>query len=203
MAVVEQAARFLSEHGPHLSPTFFLSVNLSATDLGSGQTTRHIMRILKRYDVDPRSLHLEITESAAFRDIGRARREIGELRDAGVKVYLDDFGEGYATLRYLRELGVDAVKLDRHYARDIETSTRARSLLNGFVGLARGLGLNTIIEGIETQEQLAVVQTVHPTFVQGFLFGRPVPIRQFIARLDSKDSHAIAYGWSRDLSGAS
>ncbi len=203
MAVVEQAAQFLSEYGPRLSRAFFLSVNLSATDLGSGQTTRHIMRILERHDVDPRRLHLEITESAAFRDIGRARREIGELRDAGVKVYLDDFGEGYATLRYLRELGVDAVKLDRHYAADIETSPRARSLLNGFVGLASGLGLNTIIEGIETREQLTVVQTSHPTFVQGFLFGRPVPIRQFVARLDSRDSQTIAYDRSRNLFGAS
>ena len=203
MAVVEQAARFLSQYGPHLSSRFFLSVNLSATDLGSGQTTRHIMRILKQYDVEARRLHLEVTESAAFRDIGRARREIGELRNAGVKVYLDDFGEGYATLRYLRELGVDAVKLDRHYVRDVETSTRARSLLNGFVSLAGGLGLNTIIEGIETREQLRVVQKSRPTLVQGFLFGRPVPIRQFVARLESHDSTALTYGPSHDLSGAS
>ena len=119
---------------------------------------------------------MEVTESAAIRSFDRARATISSLRQAGVKVYLDDFGEGHSSIRYLREFGVDAVKLDRAYVRQITESESAYSLVAGFVQLAHGIGLSALIEGVETPEQLQLLSQAGADLAQGFHIGKPMDI---------------------------
>lgn len=181
------AARILARHMDDLPDGFFLTVNLSAGELGSGQTTRMLVDTLQRVRVPVNRVYVEVSENAAFRDITRARREIMELKSAGVGVMLDNFGEGQATLRYLRDLGADVVKLDRTYTAEVVTSRRARSLMHGFVGLAQGVGLDTVVSGIEYADQLAIIEPLGATWVQGYHFGEPAPAEQIVPSIGERN----------------
>ena len=114
-----------------------------------------------------------MTETAAIRNFDRARATLRELQAAGFKLYLDDFGEGHSSIRYLREFGVDSVKLDRAYLQNVERSESARSLVSGFTQLAHGMRLEAVIEGVETPGQLEFIRRAGCDYAQGFLVGRP------------------------------
>jgi EAL domain-containing protein (putative c-di-GMP-specific phosphodiesterase class I) len=95
------------------------------------------------------------------------------LREAGFQIFLDDFGAGNSSIRYLREFGVHAVKLDQAYVREIERSAKAQSLVAGFVHLTHGLGLQAVIEGIENHDQLEFLRSIDCEMAQGFYIGMP------------------------------
>jgi EAL domain-containing protein (putative c-di-GMP-specific phosphodiesterase class I) len=115
-----------------------------------------------------------------------------QLRDIGVQISMDDFGTGYSSLAYLRNFQFNKIKIDRSFVRDMLTRKDCRAIVHAVVGLARSLGIATIIEGIETKEQLEMVQADGCDLGQGYLFSKPMPEREVAAFLATRRRTAAA-----------
>jgi EAL domain-containing protein (putative c-di-GMP-specific phosphodiesterase class I) len=178
--VLQQACRTLLEFGDRLPKTFHISVNVGAWDLVAEDFAARATETVHSFGVPPGRICLEVTESAAIKSFERARETLRALRLEGFGLYLDDFGAGHSSIRYLREFGVDAVKLDRQFLLGVESSESVQSLVSGFISLARGMHLATIIEGIETEEQLEFVKNAGADYVQGWHTGKPMSFEDFI-----------------------
>lgn len=160
-----------------------ISVNLSALHFNSSRIAVWVEKALLASGLSPELLTLEITETAELRDWEKARRIIGELRNLGVRISIDDFGTGYSSLSYLRSAIVDEVKIDRSIVDQIETSDEARFLLDGILDIAGNLGLGVVVEGVETPAQASILNDMGAERAQGFLFGRPAPLREAMEAL--------------------
>lgn len=149
-----------------------ISVNLSAKDFKDSSIVGKIADILDRHGLRPDRLEVEVTETAVLDDKSSTIQVIGDLKALGVRIALDDFGTGYSSLGYLQILPLDKIKVDRTFIDDIASNQRSLDLLKGIVGLSRTLGLAVTIEGVESFEQLKVLNAeVKPDYAQGFLFG--------------------------------
>ena len=126
-------------------------------------------------------LHLEVTESCLMEEAAMVRTILEELRARGITIAIDDFGTGYSSLSYLDTLPLDIIKIDRSFVRNIREDTRRFKLLRGTVNLARELGLKIVIEGVETKEQLALINKHRSAdLVQGYVFSPPVPSEDIV-----------------------
>jgi diguanylate cyclase (GGDEF)-like protein len=152
-----------------------VSVNLSPRQFFGADLAAEIASILAETGLPPSRLELEVTESVAM---DRAEVGLGALqaiRDVGVRIALDDFGTGYSSLAYLRDLPLDTLKIDRAFVDALGAASTDASIVSAIVGLAHGLGIEVVAEGIETPEQLAVVRALGCDRGQGYLFSAPVP----------------------------
>ena len=151
-----------------------LSVNVSSRELREADYVDSVMRVLSTTGFDPVQLVLEVTETSLIDDLSEARRRLEQLREAGVRVAVDDFGSGYSSLGYLRRLPLDAVKIDRTFVAGLSTSEQGRELALAVVRLVDTLDLPTIAEGIETAEELEYVRSLGVDFGQGYCFSKPL-----------------------------
>jgi EAL domain-containing protein (putative c-di-GMP-specific phosphodiesterase class I) len=124
---------------------------------------------------------VEITESSAMMDPDRAQEILWDLHRGGLRIAIDDFGTGYSSLSRLREMPVDVLKIDRSFVSNVGTDEQGASIVGAFLQLARGLGMTTLAEGIETHEELAFLRERECELGQGFLFSKPVPPEEIIA----------------------
>ena len=158
-----------------------VSVNLSARSLGDPDLVRIVHDILLAEELPPQALILEITETALMQDIEQARLSLEGLRTLGAGVALDDFGTGYSSLSFLRELPVTQVKIDRSFIAHIAGNDEDLLITQSIIDLGRGLGLETVAEGVETQEQLALLNRLGCTSAQGYLWSPAVPLDRLTA----------------------
>jgi len=154
-----------------------LAVNLSVAQLHEDDIVARIGSILKRCDMPPALLELEITESLAAQD-AKTQSRLHELKAEGIKLALDDFGTGYSSLACLHQLPVDTVKIDRSFVAEVERSAYHRALIEATVRVAAALKMKTVAEGIETSEQAAYVKSLGCNFGQGYLFSKPLASEQ-------------------------
>lgn len=152
-----------------------IAANISGDSLATDATADLILRSTADDVMLRKRLIIEITESAAVEDIDAANRRIASLRKAGIKVCIDDFGIGAASLEYIRRLKVDVVKIDGSFVKDITTNERSRSLVSHLVKLCGDLDMQTVVEMIETEEQADIVRQIGVDWGQGWLYGRPTP----------------------------
>jgi EAL domain-containing protein (putative c-di-GMP-specific phosphodiesterase class I) len=139
---------------------------------------------LREAGLEPRQLELELTESTVLREVERTAVLMQRLRDLGVRLTVDDFGTGYSSLAYLQRLPVDAVKIDRTFAPNPEEACGERVLLaQAIIALAHSLRLGVVAEGIETDDQLALLRRFECDSAQGFVFGVPIPGDEVLAQL--------------------
>ena len=148
-------------------------VNVSPRELDVANFAERFVAMLRNIEVPPTRIGLEITETAAVRDPERLAIELRRLRDVGIAVAIDDFGNGYSPLGYLRLLPVDVVKLDRSLISNIDQDVANQHLVIGIVGLVHQLGMSIVAEGVERVEEQEWLADQGVTRVQGFLFGRP------------------------------
>ena len=134
------------------------------------------------YQAPATMLELEITESVAMEMDQRILEQLAALRGEGLRVAIDDFGTGYSNLARLKELPVDRVKIDRSLVRDIATSAEARTICSAVVGLIQGLGMEGVIEGIETEAQMEMLRVIGCTLFQGYHLARPMDEQAYLAR---------------------
>ena len=151
-----------------------MRVNVSACQLDDDDLLADVAETLRATRIAPRLLTLEITETTLMQDAAAAARRLAELKDIGVRIAIDDFGTGYSSLGYLRQLPVDAIKIDRSFISGIAASEESKALLQTLVRLGKALGLKTLGEGIEEPAQLRFLQREQCDFGQGFLFARPL-----------------------------
>jgi diguanylate cyclase (GGDEF)-like protein len=153
-----------------------VSVNLSAIDLKSNEIARDIASALQKSGLPAHRLEVEVTESAIIADRNKTSMVLQRLKNAGINIALDDFGTGYSSLSYLNTLPLTKVKVDRSFVRDITTDRRSLMLLRGVTQLSHELGLGVTVEGVETEEQLALIRVAAGAdLVQGYLLGMPLP----------------------------
>ena len=135
---------------------------------------RHIAETIENSGIRPESLILEITESVVITDADAATRIFHQLRGLGVQLYMDDFGSGYSSLNSLQQFPLDGLKIDRKFVQNASGRRRDAAVVNAVVNLASHLGLRLVAEGIETAEQLQMLQTMDCDLAQGFYFSVPV-----------------------------
>lgn len=169
-----------------LPKRFKVAVNLSARQLDDEDVVSIVAEALADSGLDACHLVLEITETAVVRDLAAAARTLHALRALGVQVALDDFGTGQSSLAQLRQLPVDALKLDRAFVAELSAPGQADAIVGSVVRLAHELGLTVVAEGVETALQLELVRTLGCDLAQGFLIGRPVPARLLSDRLGAR-----------------
>jgi diguanylate cyclase (GGDEF)-like protein len=153
-----------------------VSVNLSALDLRNSDIVAFITDTLAQTGLEPSRLHLEVTESCLLEEAVKVQTILQELRARGITIAIDDFGTGYSSLSYLDALPLDIIKIDRSFVRNIREDERRFKLLRGTVNLSRELGLKIVIEGVETEDQLALINEFKcADLVQGYVFAAPMP----------------------------
>jgi diguanylate cyclase (GGDEF)-like protein len=168
-----------------------VAVNLSPIQFKRGNVMIAVREALAVSKLPPNRLEVEITESVLLQDTEATRVCLNQLRDLGVRISLDDFGTGYSSLSYLHSFPLQKVKIDRMFLKGIAASDRSLTLLRGVARLSAELGMSVVVEGIETEAQLALI-TREPSVdeAQGFLFSKPVPSRE-IRRLLYSDASLI------------
>jgi diguanylate cyclase (GGDEF)-like protein/PAS domain S-box-containing protein len=150
-------------------------VNLAAVQLTDPDLPRQVLGRLDRAGLPPSQLGVEVTETVVVADVARVRRNLQELRSAGVRVALDDFGTGLSSLTHLDRLPLDVVKLDGSFVRGVVDDARTTELVRGIVALVHALGLQVVAEGVELPDELAALVELGVDTAQGFHLARPVP----------------------------
>ena len=152
-----------------------MAVNLSPRQFQHTDLPVLVASALAESGLAPGDLELEITESTAMQNTERTVATLRRLREMGVRIAIDDFGTGHSSLNYLRTFPVDTVKIDQEFVHEIESSQADRAIVSAVIGMARGLNLRVIAEGVETEAQLAFLRQHECDEVQGFLLGVPAP----------------------------
>jgi diguanylate cyclase (GGDEF)-like protein len=151
-----------------------LSFNISGSGLGTSHLDSIIPIIMKTEQFDPSRLSIEVTETALLRDTAAAQKILSRLQSIGVRIALDDFGAGYASIGYLQEMHFDDIKLDGSLISNIVTNAKSRELLIGVLHLCKAVGADVTAEMVETTDQLELLKTLPITNIQGYLVGKPV-----------------------------
>jgi len=160
------------------------SINLSANQLADEKLIPRILGILEETGVDPGRICLEVTENALFTEAERAARTLKQLRAIGFTVAIDDFGVGFSSLYHLRQLpDIDLLKLDRAFVSELGRNDRDAAIVASVILLTNSLGMEALGEGIETETQADHLRTMGCDYGQGFWFGEPRPVTDFVARL--------------------
>ena len=170
MSLLDQACKDIAKFP---SP-WRLSFNVAPQQIQDETLVPQVLQILHANAVPPSRIDVELTETALVNDTARARGVILALKRAGMTVTLDDFGTGYSSLSYLAEMTFDKIKIDRSFVRTLHDRPESAKIVDAIVGLSRSLGVHTVAEGVETEEQARALQRLGCTFAQGYLFGRPV-----------------------------
>lgn len=156
-----------------------VSVNVSPQQLASGRLPGEVRRLLDQHRLPGRMLELEVTESLLVGDARSATAQLTELRQWGVTVALDDFGTGYSSMATLRQLPIDVMKVDRAFVTDVCEDQGARAVTSAIIALARTMQLHLVAEGIERDDQAAMLGGMGCDELQGFLFSRALPAEAF------------------------
>lgn len=153
-----------------------VAVNLSARQFQQPNLAEQIGQILAETGVSATCLELEITETAAMRDVEFTTTLLHDLRLMGVRIVLDDFGTGYSSLGYLKKFPLHALKIDQSFVQDLADSSDDVAIITAIIALGRGLNLSVVAEGVETSYQLAKLRSLHCEEIQGYLFSRPLDV---------------------------
>lgn len=170
-----------------------LAVNISAVEFGLDLPQR-LTDICAEFGADPALIEVEITETALMQDLQRTGSVVDSLREKGIKVALDDFGTGYSSFSYLRQLRIDTLKIDRSFVETLVTDNSGQQIVGSMIGLAHGLGMDVVAEGVETQEQRQWLADNGCALMQGYLFARPLMPKDYYAFLTGTlvpDDHIV------------
>jgi EAL domain-containing protein (putative c-di-GMP-specific phosphodiesterase class I) len=174
-----------------------ISVNLSLKQLKQPNFINRISAILRSYELSPTSLELEITETTLMEDPARTIKLLDELYSLGLHLAIDDFGTGYSSLSALQQFPINTLKIDQSFVRDIAVNADDATIVGTIIHMGRSLQMDVVAEGVETEEQLAFLQTLDCTYVQGLLFGEPMSSDNFLelllAQAEGTDSHRALF----------
>lgn len=159
-----------------------LSVNISPKDMIYIDIEKTFSDLVRKYDVSPSRLNLEITESAVMADPEGCIELVKRLQKRGFKVEIDDFGSGYSSLNLLKDIEANVIKIDRAFLKSIEQEKRSEIILNHIISMAKELDMSVITEGVETKKQLDMMSDMGCRMFQGFYFSKPIPIVEFEAK---------------------
>ena len=168
-----------------------LAVNVSPWQLARPDFVARLRAIVEAAAIDPRRLCLEITETAVLFDVEETVAKLRELRPLGVRIALDDFGTGYSSLALLKDLPLDAIKIDRSFVRGLDERAN-QHLVRVVVAIGAELGLDVVAEGVETEEERRLLAELGCPRLQGYLFARPMPEEEWLRWLGARAGHGLA-----------
>jgi diguanylate cyclase (GGDEF)-like protein/PAS domain S-box-containing protein len=174
-----------------------VSVNLSLKQLKQPNFISRISSILRSYELSPTSLELEITETTLMEDPVRTIKLLDELYALGLHMAIDDFGTGYSSLSALQQFPINTLKIDQSFVKNIAVNADDATIVGTIIHMGKSLKLDVVAEGVETEEQLNFLQTLHCTYVQGLLFGEPMSSDSFLellyAQAEGTDTHRALF----------
>lgn len=156
-----------------------ISINQSRLHLHNPYYLSTIMGILDKYQIEPKWIELEITESVFLEDMDKMIEILNDLHEQGFKISMDDFGSGYSSLNMLHEINVDVLKIDKKFFNDSSNSLRGKKIVDNIISMATDLSILVVAEGVETKEQVDFLMETACQLVQGYYFDKPMPIEQF------------------------
>ena len=179
--VWEQTCKLLRSWREQGYPALPVSVNVSRADVYQEDLPETLSNLVKQYGIEPRQLHLELTESAYTENPNQIVAMVDELRRRGFVIEMDDFGSGYSSLNMLNQVRFDILKLDMKFIQTETAKPGEMSLMRFVVKLAKWMNLSTVAEGVETKAQVERLREVGCDYAQGYFFSRPLPVEKFEA----------------------
>ena len=173
---VKQVAKWRSKGVPE---NFYVHINATADDLIRKDYVDAVKEVLDRYNVPPENILIELTETSLMKNMAMCRKNINKLHKAGIRTALDDFGSGYSSFNYLKELPVDEIKIDKSFVDDMEEVEFNRSFISAMTMLAHSIGKGVVVEGVESQTQADKLKEMGADIFQGYLFGKPMSVFAF------------------------
>lgn len=177
--VWEQTCKKLQQWRQEGYPDIAVSVNVSRADVYQEDLPATMSSLVAQYGIEPRQLHLELTESAYTENPNQIIAVVDELRNRGFVIEMDDFGSGYSSLNMLNQVHFDILKLDMKFIQTETAKPGEMSIMRFVVNLAKWLNLSTVAEGVETKAQLERLRDVGCDYAQGYYFSRPLPVQEF------------------------
>jgi len=203
--VLRQACEQAREWQRSGLPGITMAVNVSAVEFQDEAFLPGLLRTMEESRLDPRSLELELTESALMKRVDATATLLRTLKASGVRVAVDDFGTGYSSLSYLRKFPIDSLKIDQSFVRQIGRASDDAAIVTAVISMARSLKLRVIAEGVETLTELEFLKTHDCDEAQGYYFSRPVPAPLFINLLKagiSEEARVALCGINSELENA-
>jgi EAL domain-containing protein (putative c-di-GMP-specific phosphodiesterase class I)/DNA-binding NarL/FixJ family response regulator len=159
--------------------SFILAVNLSVIEFSQPDFISKIVNFIEMNNLQPDNLELELTESMVMQDVNSAIATMTQLQSLGIKIAIDDFGAGYSSLIYLKNLPINTLKIDRYFIHNVGNDPQKSAITKALIQMAHNLNLNVIAEGVETEAELDFLRQHNCNSMQGFLFSRPLPVAEF------------------------
>ena len=184
--VLEEICRLYQQRVEAGLPMIPVSFNLSRIDFYGNSIFEDVDRVVRKYHVPRHMIHVEITESIFIKDGVTISTQIEQFRNAGYEMWMDDFGSGYSSLNVLKDYHFDEIKIDMAFLSSL--SGKARSIIRSTVRMAKEIGIHTLVEGVETEEQMEFIRSIGCEKIQGYFYGRPMDISEFW-------NHAERNGW--------
>ena len=177
--VLEHAARQLKQWQSVGITELLLAVNISALQFAQPGFVQHVIELVTKAGVKPQQIELELTEAVALKNPQAASLIMKELSAAGFSLSIDDFGTGYSSMSYLKGFAVDRLKIDQSFIRELQVSSNDQAIVKAIVQMAHSLGMRTIAEGVETQQQQDFLSAQYCDEIQGYFFSKPLSAEQF------------------------
>ena len=177
--VLEEACRRCKLWNDLGHPNYKINVNLSIIQLLQNDMLETLQDILERTGINPQNLTIEVTEGLAVNDINYMKKILQNVKELGIRVALDDFGTGYSSLKHIHELPIDIIKVDRCFVEDVGKDEFSEVFIKMVSELAKAIGVNVCVEGVEVEEQFAIMEKLKVNMVQGFYFDKPMKLQDF------------------------
>lgn len=173
---IMQCSKWIKEGAPK---DFYVHINVTADDILRKDFANSVMETLARYELSPRNILIEITETSLMRNLAMSRRNLIKLRSENVKIALDDFGTGYSSFNYLKELPVDEIKIDKSFVDDVETVEFNKEFIKSITQLVHTIKMRVVVEGVENENQRNMIRDMGADIFQGYFFDKPLTVFAF------------------------
>lgn len=191
--IIEKVCQEISERLSKNLPTVPVSINFSRLDFEAKDMLFELESAVEKNNIPRDFIHIEITESMIASDEELMRTEIERFRSAGYEVWMDDFGSGYSSLTVLKDYDFDTIKLDMHFLSSF--TEKSKSIVTNTVTMAKNIGTKTLAEGVETQEQVEFLKRIGCARLQGYYYGKPMPLDEFFDVMDQKQISVEERKW--------
>ncbi|MBR6071440.1 MAG: EAL domain-containing protein [Acholeplasmatales bacterium] len=177
--IIEYVCKYMRKALDDNKPIVPVSINFSRLDFELMDVIKTLDDCAKKYNINKDYLHVEITESSLSDNVDSLNKTISSLRSEGYAIWLDDFGSGYSSLNVLKDFTFDVVKIDMKFLSNFDTNEKTKDVIDCIIQLANRLGMKTLTEGVETQQEADFLEEIGCGRLQGYLFGKPVPLADF------------------------
>ena len=174
--VVEESIRQYSEWRDKYNMDFVMSINISAKQYMQEDFVENLLNVLDKYSVNATNIELEITESVLIEDFELVTEKLHQLKERGIRISLDDFGTGFSSLSYLKQLPINTLKIDKSFIDTVLTDSATRIITESIIEMVKSLGFESVAEGVEEESQYRYLHAIGCDIIQGFLLGKPLAV---------------------------